>query len=61
MIADAEGRPFLVLAKELRPWQPGGYGSPVRKPVGDARVLTPPSIVRAVAHGYPVERHPSAG
>jgi hypothetical protein len=61
MVADAEGRPFLVLPKALAPWQPGGYGPAVPRPEGDEfRVLTPRSVVRALAHGYPVAIDPSA-
>jgi hypothetical protein len=61
MVADEEGRPFLLLDKTLAPWAPGGYGPAVRKRRGATmRVLTPPSIVKALADGYPVEVHPSA-
>jgi hypothetical protein len=61
IVADAENRPFLVRADGLSPWQPGGYRPPVAKPAGVAfRVLTPRSIVRVIASGYPVGIHPSA-
>jgi hypothetical protein len=51
----------LVLDGALRPWGPGGYGPPLTQaaPV-TVRVLTPPSIVRAIARGYPVGLHASA-
>jgi hypothetical protein len=61
MVADAQGRPFLVLGQVLLPWEPGGYGAAVPQPVGATfRVLTPRSVVRALAAGYPVALHPSA-
>ncbi len=60
MVADAKNRPFLVLEQALAPWQPGGYGPTVAKPeAARFRVLTPRSVVRALASGYPVEVHPS--
>ena len=56
-----EEQPWLVLADTIVPWSPGGYGSRRPKPIGaTVRVLTPASIVRAIAGGYPVEWHPSA-
>jgi len=46
MVADEEGRAFLVLAGALAPWHPGGYGPAVAKPEGARlRVLTPRSVV----------------
>jgi hypothetical protein len=57
---DADGA-FLVRADDLLPWSPGGYGSPVPKPAGaTVQVLTPKSVVRAIARGYPVSVHPPA-
>ena len=62
MVADGEGQAYLVLPGELRPWQPGGYGPGIPIPNGRIfQVLTPASIVRAIARGYPVGLHPSAG
>jgi hypothetical protein len=61
MVVDEANRPFLVLQRDLLPWEPGGYGRAVRQPSGiDFRVLTPRSIVRILSAGYPVEIHPSA-
>jgi hypothetical protein len=61
MIADADGRAALVWRDVLLPWGPGGYGEPIgRRPDATVTVLTPPSIVGALAHGYPVEVHASA-
>jgi hypothetical protein len=61
MVADNAGGACLVVEGALRPWAPGGYG-PARATTGAAtvRVLTPPSIVRAIARGYPVGLHASA-
>jgi hypothetical protein len=62
MVADDRDRPFLVLEQRLLPWGPGGYSRAVLQPAGvEFRVLTPRSIVRALAAGYPVEVHASAG
>jgi len=60
MVAAGAGGVGLVLDRALRPWTPGGYGPP-QATDGDAtvRVLTPPSIVRAIGRGYPVGLHAS--
>jgi hypothetical protein len=61
MAADAGGKAYLVQDGALLHWTPAGYGARL-KPAADAplRVLTPRSIVRALARGYPVDVHPSA-
>ena len=60
-VVDKEGLPYLVLENHLIRWEPGGYGRSIPKPGGVTfRVLTPKSIVRALAQGYPVIVHPSA-
>lgn len=52
---------FLVRDDVLLPWQPAGYTEPVAYPPdASVQVLTPQSIVRALAQGYPVELHASA-
>ena len=53
------GRAALLLAGQLRPWSLGGYGAPAAPPTV-AEVLTPPSIVAAIAAGYRPLIHPSA-
>ena len=53
--------PWLVLGDAVVPWSAGGYGPRRPKPKGAVRVLTPMSTVGAIARGYPVETHPSAG
>ena len=58
---DPENRAFLVRGDNLYPWSFEGYGSRVPKPArGAARLLTPPSIVNALAAGYAAAVHPSA-
>jgi hypothetical protein len=51
----------LVLGGRLRPWSFHGYGPPVPVPAGAVEVLTPPSIVAAIAAGYRPLVHPTAG
>jgi hypothetical protein len=62
MVADGDGQAYLVTGGTLRRWTPAGYAAR-RRASGAAsyRVLTPRSIVRALARGYPVSMHPSAG
>jgi hypothetical protein len=57
---DDDRQPFLVLAGQLWPWQPGGYGAPVPAAGATVQVLTPSSVVRTLANGYPVHIHTSA-
>jgi hypothetical protein len=59
MVADGD-EAFLVLEHGLRRWTPAGYelAPAVERPL---RVLTPPSLVRTIASGYPVAIHPTAG
>jgi hypothetical protein len=60
MVADDNCRAFLVHERGLLPWTPGGYAPPKpRTDDGDVSVLTPRSIVRAIAAGFPVGLHPS--
>ena len=49
----ADDRPWLVRGRELVAWTPGGYGDRVRRPTrGPARVITPPSLVDVLRHGW---------
>jgi hypothetical protein len=53
--------PAVVLADRLVQWSPAGYGAATDRPaVGDAVVLTPPSTVAVLRHGYRAALHPTA-
>jgi hypothetical protein len=55
------GRPGLLAGGQVRPWSFGGYGAPVPAgSAGTAEVLTPPSVVAAIAAGYRPLVHPTA-
>jgi hypothetical protein len=57
-----DGAPVLVLGDRLVPWSSQGYGGPSRRPTGGrATVLTPPSTVAVLGHGYRPVLHPPAG
>jgi hypothetical protein len=61
LVVDADSRPHLLWNRALRLWTPGGYTERTPAPVDrEVRVLTPPSVVRAIAGGYPVVVHSSA-
>ena len=61
MVADEGGKAYLVQDGALLHWTPAGYGARLRPPADSRlRVLTPRSIVRALARGYPAVVHPSA-
>jgi hypothetical protein len=52
----------LVLGGSLRPWSWQGYGGPETAPADrELEVLTPPSVLGALAAGYRPLLHPSAG
>ena len=52
---------YLVLKGELLRWTPGGYEKVNIAVINfPAMILTPPSIVRALIEGYPVDINPSA-
>jgi len=60
-VTDDEQTAYLVLKNQLLRWSPGGYEYPSERSIQfPARVLTPPSVVRAVVAGYSVSIHPSA-
>lgn len=55
---DPQLEPHLVLGDTVLPWSFEGYGPPRSRPVSTTIVvLTPPSTVRALAHGYQPELH----
>jgi len=48
-----QGAPFLVLGKQLLRWTPSGYAARVSRPKrGQALVITPPSLVCVLRHGW---------
>jgi hypothetical protein len=47
-----EGEPWLVLGDELLRWTPGGYTDRIARPPGRATVITPPSLVTVLRHGW---------
>ena len=51
---------YLVVKKTLRLWTPAGYVRTEKKINFPARILTPASVVRTLAAGYPVAVHSSA-
>jgi hypothetical protein len=51
---------FLIAGGKALRWSPSGYRA-VRGEIGDAKLLTPPSIVRAFAAGYRPVLHKSVG
>ena len=54
------GEPGLLAGGRMRPWSFRGYGAPApADPAGLVEVLTPPSIVAAIAAGYRPLVHPS--
>lgn len=54
-----DGAPHLVHGDALRPYTPGGYLRPRRRPVGAVQTLTPPSVLSVLSAGYQVSLHPS--
>ena len=60
VLLDAGDTPYLVRGAALHPWSFAGYGAPIARPSGMAQVLTPRSIVRAIAAGFMPGIHSSA-
>ena len=60
-VTNDEKTAYLVLKNQLLCWSPAGYEDPPERSFRfPARMLTPLSVVRAFAAGYPVSIHPSA-
>lgn len=55
-----DGGPALVKGDALHPWSHRGYGAPIRRPAGEAVLLTPPASVAALRAGFAPVLHPSA-
>jgi hypothetical protein len=61
MVADDDGLAYLALENGLLQWEPRGYVRRIPKPRNvSMRVLTPRSVVQAIARGYPVTVHQSS-
>lgn len=58
--ADAGRRPCLWTGESLRPFDFHGWGAPVPVRDGPVEVLTPPTSVAALAHGFEPVLHPTA-
>jgi hypothetical protein len=56
---DASATPYLVLGDALLPWSFVGYGRPIARPATTVQVLTPHSMVRAIADGFQPAVHAS--
>ncbi|MEZ5411381.1 MAG: hypothetical protein R2761_25345 [Acidimicrobiales bacterium] len=54
------GRPLLVTGEGVRPFTFAGWGPQAPAPEGELSVLTPPTSVLALAHGFGPVLHPSA-
>jgi hypothetical protein len=59
MVAQGDGRSYLVAQGRALLWSPAGYTAP-EDSHADAMLLTPPSTLRALAAGYRPVLHPSA-
>lgn len=55
-----DGTPHLVLTGAARPFSFAGWGDPRAIPNGPLTVLTPPTSVLALAHGFVPTLHPTA-
>jgi hypothetical protein len=60
VVLEGSDAPHLVLGDALFPWSFEGYGQPIARPTTTVQVLTPRSTVRAIAHGYVPDVHPTA-
>ena len=59
-VTDDEQHAYLVVAGRLLRWSAAGYERPTAPLRYPARIVTPPSIVRTIAAGYPAGIHDSA-
>lgn len=61
---DDAGEAWLLRADRLLRWTPAGYGDSKPRPLGPVEVLTPPSLLSVLRHGWTSGLpwlHPSAG
>jgi hypothetical protein len=47
-----DDEPWLVLDGELLRWTPAGYAERRPKPLGEAKVITPPSLIEVLRSGW---------
>jgi hypothetical protein len=59
-MVQADGESFLIVRGRPLLWSPSGYRA-VKDAIKDAKLLTPPSTLRAISAGYRVVLHPSVG
>ena len=57
----ASGQAYAIRCGSALPWDFSGYGAPAALPRGTLRLLTPPTMVAALAAGYAPVWHPSVG
>jgi hypothetical protein len=58
-MVQADGESYLIAQGRALKWSPAGYGEPAAAP-DDAKLLTPPSTLRAFCAGYRPVLHRSA-
>jgi hypothetical protein len=57
-----DGRPALVLGRQVLPWSWEGYGEPLRPPgLHQIETLTPPANLLVLKAGFTPLLHPSTG
>jgi hypothetical protein len=59
-VTDDDRTAYLIIRGGCLRWSPSGYDRRTAPPHYPVRVLTPPSIVRALAAGYAADIHPTA-
>lgn len=59
-ILSEAGQPLLALGPWLYPYEPGGYGPPVKRRAGVVSVLTPEPTIAVLRAGFRPVLHPSA-
>jgi len=59
VLADS-GQALLVAGEHTYPYEPGGYGAPLKRWAGTVRVLTPSPTIAVLRVGFRPVLHPSA-
>jgi hypothetical protein len=60
MIVGPDDIPLALRGPVALPWMPAGYGPPAQRPAGTVCVLTPPTSIAALLHGFRPLWHDSA-